>query len=78
MFKKFFRINEAFRFEWSDLSACLILANVVLIICGFWWAPVVGLVNCGLSLVLNCANRVHLNAHIINGAIIALNIFFLL
>ena len=65
------------KLEWNDLTALLTVLNVGLIVGGVWWAPVVGLINCGLSIGLNIKERTHLNLFIIQIALIVLNIFFL-
>lgn len=75
--KKFFGITEAFRLEWADLSAALTTANVALVLLGFWWAPLIGLLNCGINILLSLLNRGHINAYVMNLALIALNIYFL-
>lgn len=76
--KKFFGITEQFRIEIADVSALLTLVNVVLIICGVWFAPIFGLVNCGLSIVMSILTHGHVNGYIINLALIALNVYFLM
>ena len=75
--KKFFGIETAYKFEANDVVALLTIANVVLIIMGFWWAPMVGLVNCLVGICLNIKNRVHINLYIMQVAFIVLNIYFL-
>ena len=75
--KKFFGIEKKYTFEANDIVALLTIANVVLIIMGFWWAPMVGLVNCLVGIGLNIKNRVHINLYIMQVAFIVLNIYFL-
>jgi hypothetical protein len=76
--KKFFGITEnGYKFEVNDIVAILTIANVVLIILGFWWAPIFGLVNCVIGLIMNIKNRVHINLYIMQVAFIVLNIYFL-
>lgn len=75
--KKFFGIETSYSFEANDIVALLTIANVVLIIMGFWWAPMVGLVNCVVGIILNIKNRVHINLYIMQVAFIVLNIYFL-
>lgn len=75
--KKFFNITEAYRFDWSDLSAMLTVANVVCIIAGLWWAPIIGIVNCAINIGLSIINRGYINGYVLNSALIVLNIFFL-
>jgi hypothetical protein len=75
--KKFFGIETKYTFEANDIVALITIANVVLIIMGFWWAPMVGLVNCVVGIGLNIKNRVHINLYIMQVAFIVLNIYFL-
>lgn len=75
--KDFFGIETKYTFEANDIVALLTIANVVLIIMGFWWAPMVGLVNCVVGIILNIKNRVHINLYIMQVAFIVLNIYFL-
>ena len=75
--KEFFGIKTTYKFEANDVVALLTIANVVLIIVGFWWAPMVGLVNCIVGIILNIKNRVHINLYIMQIAFIVLNIYFL-
>ena len=76
--KKFFDITEnKYTPEWADLSALLTIANVTLIICGVWWAPWLGIVNCGLALILGSLNHAHINTWAMQIALIVLNCYFL-
>ena len=76
--KKFFGIEEKqYVFEWGDISALLTVLNVFFIVMGIWWAPFFGLANCVLAIVGIVKANAHLNAYIIQMALIVLNIFFL-
>ena len=76
--KNFFGIEEQqYVFEWGDVSAWLTVLNVFFIVMGMWWAPFFGLANCVLAIVLNVLSKAHLNAYVIQIALIVLNIFFL-
>lgn len=75
--KKFFGIETKYTFEANDIVALFTIANVVLVIMGFWWAPCVGLANCLIGIGLNIKNRVHINLYIMQIAFIVLNIYFL-
>lgn len=75
--KEFFGIETKYKFEANDIVALITIANVVLIIVGFWWAPIVGLANCFIGIGLNIKNRVHINLYIMQIAFIVLNIYFL-
>lgn len=76
--KKFFRITEKkYVFEWCDISAILTILNVTLVLAGFWFAPIFGLMNCVLSLVLNVKFKAHINMYVIQIYLVVLNIYFL-
>jgi hypothetical protein len=76
--KKFFGIEEKqYVFEWGDVSALLTVLNVFFIVMGMWWAPFFGLANCVLAIVGMIKAKAHLNAYIIQMALIVLNVFFL-
>ena len=76
--KKFFGIEaNKYIFEWTDITTLLTILNVTLVVMGFYWAPVVGLVNCGLGLVLNVINRTHINMYVMQIALVVLNAYFL-
>ena len=49
--KKFFDIKEDYRFEIWDLTALVTIFNVAFVLMGFWWAPILGLVNCTICLI---------------------------
>lgn len=76
--KEFFSIEKPFSFQISDLTAAITVANVALIIMGFWWAPFFGLVNCGIFFVLNIINHSYINAYVTQIALVVLNIYFML
>ena len=76
--KEFFTIEEKeYKFEIWDLTALITILNVAFILMGFWWAPILGLVNCAICLVMNVINKVHINNYITQVALIILNIYFL-
>lgn len=75
--KKFFGITSSYKFEWADVCAIITIANVALVLCGFWWAPVIGLCGCALNIVLNIVNHAHINLYLIQVALIILNSYFL-
>ena len=75
--KKFFGIEEKFRFELMDLFSLLTIFNVILVLMGFWWAPILGLVNCALNIYFFTKTATHINAYIMQIALIILNIYFL-
>lgn len=76
--KKFFSIETNYRFEITDLIAFFTILNVMLIILGVWFAPLFGLVNCLIAIILNIKNKTHINTYLIQIALIILNIYFLI
>jgi hypothetical protein len=76
--REFFDIQaQKYVFEWNDVSALLTVLNVVFIIAGCWWAPILGLMNALFTILLNCRHKAHLNLYIIQIALIILNVYFL-
>lgn len=76
--KKFFSIeSNKYIFEWGDISTALTVLNVVLVLMGVYFAPIIGIFNCILSLVLNVKNNTHINMYVMQIALIVLNCYFL-
>lgn len=76
--KEFFGVeSDKYIFEWNDVSAVLTILNVALVICGYNWAPWVGIVNSCISLLLNVKYKMHFNLYTIQIALIILNAYFL-
>ena len=76
--KNFFEIKtDRYEFEMSDLTTLITILNVAFILMSFWWAPILGIVNCGICIVLNVINHIHINMYITQIALIILNIYFL-
>ena len=75
--KKFFDIKESYKFEMMDMFTILTILNVAFILMGFWWAPIIGLVNCGINIINNIIHRYHINSYIMQIALIVLNLYFL-
>jgi hypothetical protein len=76
--KDFFGVEEKkYVFEWGDVSALLTVLSVALIVMGYWWAPIFGLINCTFGIMLNTKGRALLNAYITQIALIILNLYFL-
>lgn len=75
--KNFFGIQESYRFEIYDLTTLITVLNVSLILMGFWWAPMLGLLNCGICIGLNIKSRAHINAYVTQIMLIILNTYFL-
>ena len=78
MLKEFFSIKEnSYKFEMTDLTTLVTILNVAFILMGFWWAPILGIVNCGICIVLNILNHAHISIYVTQIALIILNIYFL-
>ena len=76
--RDFFQIKEDFyRFEIYDLTAIITILNVVFVLMGYWWAPILGLINCAICIIMNVINKLHINAYLTQVALIILNIYFL-
>ena len=76
--KDFFNIKENnYRFEIYDLTALVTIFNVAFVLMGFWWAPILGLVNCTICLIANVKNHAHINNYVTQIALIILNCYFL-
>lgn len=76
--KEFFSITEkTYKPEWADLSALLTILNVIFILLGYWWAPIIGIINCVINIVLAVISRAHINIYALNLALVILNIYFL-
>lgn len=77
--KNFFSITKKeYEFEIWDLTSLITILNVTFVLMGFWWAPILGLVNCAICMVVNVKNKVHINNYITQIALVVLNIYFLI
>jgi hypothetical protein len=77
--RKFFSIETTdYQFEIWDITSLLTVLNVVLIIAGWYFAPVFGLANCFLCLVINIKSRAHINSYATQLMLVILNIYFLI
>lgn len=78
MIKKFFQITEnKYIFNIYDITTLLTICNVALIVLGFWWAPILGLINCIINICIQIKNGAYINAYVTQIALIILNIYFL-
>lgn len=75
--KEFFGIKEAFRLEMADITTLITVFNVAFILMGFWWAPMFGVCNCIMGVIINIKNRLHINMYVMQIALLVLNIYFL-
>ena len=76
--KNFFGIEKSFTFEIADLTTFITILNVAFIITGFWWAPLFGIANCVIGIVINIKNKLHINMYIMQIALLILNFYFLI
>ena len=76
--KKFFRIEESYKFEWNDLRCFITVVNVVLImIYGFsisWF----GLAVAAVGIIKDLTTDRKINGLLMHVANLILNIYFLL
>ena len=76
--KQFFSITESnYQFSIFDVTALFTILNVIFIILGYWFAPLFGLVNCGICLIMNVKNKAMINSYITQIALIILNLYFM-
>lgn len=76
--KEFFGITEKqYKFEMMDVNTLLTVINVTLVLMGIPWAPYVGIMNCGLSIIIAARGITHINFYIIQFALVVLNCYFL-
>lgn len=76
--KNFFRIeSDKYIFEWNDVFTLLTILNVTLVLMGVTWAPIIGIFNSFISLILNVKFKTHLNLYVMQIALLVLNIYFL-
>ncbi len=75
--REFFCIEEPYTFEVMDLFSVITVLNVVLVLVGLWWAPIIGLVNCALNILYSVKHKSHINGYVMQIALIVLNSYFL-
>lgn len=77
--KKFFGIEKNhYVFEIADLFTLITILNVTLVLCGLWFAPIIGIINCVLCILNNIRVKgVHINSYVTSISFIVLNIYFL-
>lgn len=76
--REFFGIKESnYKFEMADLTTLVTILNVAFVLMGFWWAPILGIVNCVVCIALNIINNTHINMYITQIALVVLNVYFL-
>ena len=65
------------KIEANDISALLVVLNVILLIAGWAYAPYFGIMNCVWGLMNAIAHKEHFNVYVINIAILLMNVYFL-
>lgn len=76
--REFFGIKEdTIKVEWMDISTILTVINVILIVCGVAWAPVIGIVNAIANIIIMIIKKGHINGYIMQTALLIMNIYFL-
>lgn len=76
--KAFFQITaNKYQFEIFDITTFLTILNVVLIFCGVSFAPLFGIVNSLIFIVLQVKNGSHINNYVTQLMLIALNVYFM-
>ena len=76
--KRFFKIEQKYKFEMNDLRALLQMINVALIVfVGFNVGAIFGLIIASLGLIKDLATDRHINGIVMHFAGICLNVFIL-
>lgn len=75
--KHFFNIKSAYKFEWNDLRAVLMLVNFVLIMLNFSVGAIFGLTVATLGLIKDFTTDRHISGMIMHLTSIMLNGYFL-
>ena len=76
--REFFGIeSNKIKVEWMDIATILTVINVALIIAGFWWAPIVGIINATANIIIMIIKKGHINGYIMQAALLIMNIYFL-
>lgn len=75
--KKFFGLNDTYRFEWNDLRAFITVINVVLIMVYGLSIAWFGLAVAAIGVIKDLAVDHKINGLIMHLASVALNIYFL-
>lgn len=75
--KKFFRIETAYKFEWNDLRAILMIVNFALVVLDFSVGAIFGLTIATLGLVKDFATDRHISGMVMHLTSMALNSYIL-
>lgn len=77
LMKKFFNIEGAYKFEWNDLRALLMLVNFILIMLDFSVGSIFGLTIATFGLVKDFTTDRHISGILMHLTSIMLNCYFL-
>lgn len=75
--KKFFRIEEKYRFEWNDLRCFITVINVILIMCFGLSISWFGLAVAVFGIIKDLVTDRHLNGLFMHLSSVVLNSYFL-
>ena len=75
--KSFFGIKTAYKFEWNDLRAVLMLINFLLIMCNFAVGAIFGLTIAAIGLVKDFTTDRHISGIIMHCTSVLMNCYFL-
>lgn len=77
--KTFFSITDnKYCFNIYDITSIFTVLNVSLIIAGFKYAPIFGLVNCIICIINQIKNHSYINSYVTQIMLVILNIYFLM
>ena len=76
--KKFFRINEPYKFEWNDLRCFVTIINVILIMVYGLSIAWFGLIVAFVGVIKDLTVDRKINGLLMHVANVALNVYFLL
>lgn len=76
--KEFFKIHEAYKFEWNDLRAFITVINVILVMIYGLSIAWFGLAVAIIGIVKDLTVDRHINGLIMHLSTVALNVYFLI
>ena len=76
--KKFFRIEQGYKFEWNDLRCFITIVNVILIMKYGLSIAWFGLAVAGVGVIKDLTTDRKINGLLMHIANVALNVYFLL
>ena len=76
--KKFFQIEQGYKFEWNDLRCFITVVNVILIMIYGLSISWFGLAVAGIGIIKDLTHDRRINGLLMHIANVALNVYFLL